>query len=462
MKSTYQLWLICLIVLVTTASCKKYLDEKPNSNVQVPSDPSELQGLLDNQEVFGYGHTLGLLSADEFYFSPSFYNGSLSKSEQNTYIWSPEIFSPEEISHDWNKAYEQIYYTNIALEGLRTNTSDDTDLDKIKADALFKRALAHFRLAELFAPAYSEANADVALGIPFKLKTDADESITRPTLRECFGQILADLDNAKGLLPNMPHPSARYRASNAAVLALKARILLYMGNWQQSAIAAEAALNCYDSLIDFNSIDTSTRNPFKAETREILYQLKAPDIGGQNALVIGLASNQEGANVDTHLIQSFTAGDLRLPIYFRQRTDKSWGLRFTLTGTRTPFEGISVSEIYLTLAEAQARQGNTVLALARLNRLLVNRYDTAQVPPLPPGTDPQAVLERILAERKKELPFRALRWLDIKRLNVQGRKITQTRNINNSVYTLAPNDLRYALPLPAPTVEKYDLKPNPR
>jgi starch-binding outer membrane protein, SusD/RagB family len=463
MNSKYPLLLICLTVFLT-AACKKYIETSPNSNVQVPSNPAELQGLLDNQDVFGFGPALGLLSADEFYLSSSFY-GDLSATEKNAYIWHPEIFGPAEIPHDWARAYQQIYYCNIALEGLnplRTNTSDDKDLDKIKGDALFKRALSHFHLAQLFAPAYDEATADMDRGIPLKLQTDAKESVSRPSLRGCYDQILSDINNAEGLLHKMPDPFHRNRASNTAVLALKARILLYMGQWQQSAIAAEKVLKQYDSLIDFNSVDTTIRIPILGDNKEIIYSLKAPDIAGENKLVVGLASPIDGANIDTGFIHSFGSHDLRFPVFFRQRNDKTWKLRFTLTGTRTPFHGICVSEVYLTSAEAQARLGNSGSAITWLNKLLVNRYITGQQDTLPSDSDIDVVLERILVERQKELAFRGLRFMDIKRLNKQNRQITQVRKIGNAVYTIAPNDKRYALPLPLPTVEKYDLKPNPR
>jgi hypothetical protein len=465
MYSKYTLLFCCLMVLVTAPSCKKYLEKKPNSNVPVPSSQFELQGLLDNQEVFGYGHSLGLLSADEFALTPLFYYGSLSASEQRTCTWNKEIFDSTEIPFDWAKAYEQIYYANIALEGvdpLVSNLGDDKDLNKTRGDALFKRSLSHFLMAQLFAPAYDDATADRELGIPLKLSTDAEEVITRPSLRKCYNQILSDLNDAEGLLPNMPDPSHGNRASNAAVVALKARIYLYMGNWHEAAIAAEAALKAYDSLLDFNALDTTAKNPLKGDSREIIYAVKAPDISGTNALVVGLASSAEGANVDTALIHSYIPEDLRLPVYFRQRADKSWALKFTLTGTFTPFEGISVSEVYLTLAEAEARQGNTISALAWLNKLLPNRYLNGLVPPLPAGTDMEAVLERIMVERRKELCFRGLRWMDIKRLNKQNQKITQARIIDGTVYTIPPNDLRYALPLPMPTTKKYGLAPNAR
>ena len=463
MKSSCLLIILSLIGLFAVTSCKKYLEKKPNSKVLTPNTPAEFQGLLDNPDVFSYGHTLGLLSTDEIYFSPAYYDDKLTTWERNAYIWDPKIFGPAEIPFDWSKAYEQIFNTNITLEGLiplMSNTTEDRDLNKVRGDALFKRSLAHFQLAQLFAPAYEDASADADMGIPLKLKTDAEEPVVRPNLRVCYNQILSDLNDATALLPARPDPAHLNRASKASAQALLARVHLYMGHWQASAIAAGNALTAYDSLMDYNAIDTTVKPLLKADNLEIVYLLKAPDMTDQNNLVVGLAS--EGANVDTQLIHLYVPHDLRLSIFFRQRNDKTWGIRYTLTGTRIPFEGIAVSEIYLTLAEAQARQGNTSAALACLNKLLIKRYTTGQIPTLPDSTDKQAVLERILFERRLELPLRGLRWLDLKRLNKQNRNITVARVVNTKPYSLKPNDLRYALPLPVTTVEKYELKQNAR
>jgi hypothetical protein len=230
-----------------------------------------------------------------------------------------------------------------------------------------------------------------------------------------------------------------------------------MGSWQQSAQEAEAALKYYDSLIDFKGVDTAAKIPVKADNMEVIYSIKLPDIGGLNNLVFSLASSVNGANVDTGLIHSFMLTDLRLPVFYRHRTDGTWGLRFGLTGTRTPFAGICTPEIYLTLAESEARQGNTASALITLNKLLVNRYETGHVPILPDPSDTKAVLELILTERQKEMAFRATRWMDIKRLNKQAATITQNRKIEGNLYTIYPNDVRYALPLPPVTVKKYGL-----
>lgn len=464
MLPKYRLFFLS-IILLTSVGCKKQLESKPNSTVLVPTTPAELQGLLNNPDVFGYGHTLGLLSANEFYFTTSYYSDMLSASEQNAYVWKNTIFDSTEVPPDWAKAYEQVYNANVALERiafLTSNTNEDRDLNKIKGDALFKRTLSFFHLTQLFAPAYDAASASTDLGIPLKLKTDADEAIYRPSLQACYDKMLSDLNEAKEVLPILPDPVRRNQASQVAASALLARIYLCMANWQQSAIAAEFVLQHYDSVINYNSVNSSLEVPFEADNREVIYQLKAPDQSNQNALVAGLTVSVSGANVDTNLISLYEPQDLRLSLFFHKRTSKTWALRPTLTGTCTPFEGISISEVYLTLAESYARLGKSDAALLYLNKLLVNRYKTGQVPPLPSSTDAETVLEQILNERQRELPFRGLKWVDIKRQNKQNRRITQQRIVNGQVYTISPNDLRYALPLPAQTVKKYQLEPNPR
>ena len=68
----------------------------------------------------------------------------------------------------------------------------------------------------------------------------------------------------------------------------------------------------------------------------------------------------------------------------------------------------------------------------------------------------------ILLERRKELLMRGLRWMDLKRLNMEGAAITLTRTVNGQVYTLPPNDLRYALPIPEDVIAISGMQQNPR
>ena len=74
----------------------------------------------------------------------------------------------------------------------------------------------------------------------------------------------------------------------------------------------------------------------------------------------------------------------------------------------------------------------------------------------------QEALTKILTERRKELPFRGLRWMDIKRLNKEGANIILVRNMNGQTYTLQPNHIRYALPIPESVIALSGMQQNPR
>lgn len=67
----------------------------------------------------------------------------------------------------------------------------------------------------------------------------------------------------------------------------------------------------------------------------------------------------------------------------------------------------------------------------------------------------------IVQERRKELVFRNLRWMDIKRLNKEGANITLKRIIDGQTFTLPPNNNRFALPLPADIVKMTGMPQNP-
>jgi hypothetical protein len=71
-------------------------------------------------------------------------------------------------------------------------------------------------------------------------------------------------------------------------------------------------------------------------------------------------------------------------------------------------------------------------------------------------------LNLVLQERRKETPFRGLRWIDLRRLNNEGANITLTRKVKGQVYTLPPNDPRYVLPIPPDVINLTGIVQNER
>jgi hypothetical protein len=126
------------------------------------------------------------------------------------------------------------------------------------------------------------------------------------------------------------------------------------------------------------------------------------------------------------------------------------------------FIGLSTSEVYLVRAESLARLGDKDAAMQNLNTLLRKRYKTGTFTDLTAATATQA-LDIILTERRKEMVLRGMRWADLKRLNKEpARAVAIKRDLTGQIYTLSPNDLKYAFLVPTEVIQLSDLQQNPR
>ncbi len=84
-----------------------------------------------------------------------------------------------------------------------------------------------------------------------------------------------------------------------------------------------------------------------------------------------------------------------------------------------------------------------------LNQLLGSRWKTGEFVPFE-VSDQAVALNLILQERRKDLIFNGLRWLDIKRLAVAGEWDSPlVRRLNNETYRLDPRTDVLAFPIPA-------------
>ena len=86
--------------------------------------------------------------------------------------------------------------------------------------------------------------------------------------------------------------------------------------------------------------------------------------------------------------------------------------------------GVTFPELYLTKAEVLARSQDVEGAMAIVNMIRVNRIPN--MPPDDPYTDlvttsSEDALRKVLDERRIELAFGGQRWMDMKRLDAEGR-----------------------------------------
>jgi len=437
------------MILVATglagSGCRKaFLNKLPSTDLVVPSSLSDFQALLDNDNVMSGTPILGELSADNFYLPYASWQ-ALDTREQNAYIWAKDIYQGQGLIDDWDIPYKQVFYANVVLEGLSGIAVDNTNRQQWQNEegsALFLRAYAFYNLAQLFAPVFDSLTAGTDPGIPLRLHSDITTPSTRASVKDTYARILADLQQASALLPAGVPQANRNRPSRPAALAMLARVCLSMRAYPQAGLYADSCLQLYSTLIDYNTVSTQAYLPFTRLNPETIYQSSFLTYTQVLAALIF-----PGCIIDSNLYRSYAPNDLRGSIFYLLNTNGQPNMKAGYSGTVYPFSGLATDEVYLVRAECAARTGNTARAMADLNTLLQNRWLQGTFTPINTPS-PTAALDTILAERRKELAFRALRWTDLRRLNKEGRNITLTRLINGSTYQLIPNSPDYVLPIP--------------
>jgi len=452
---------IVLLIAIVFTSCEKYLEEKSNQKLVVPTTLADLQSLLDNyMRVNQADPSAGERSADNYYLTYNDWSG-ITETERRVYTWEKDYLFNRGNSNDWGASYDNVYRANTVLDHLDKITragNDQNDWNNVKGQALFLRAKSFLQVAHIWALQYDPNTASTTLGIPLRLGTDINEVSTRATLQETYDRIIQDLMAAIGLLPNTA--LHKLRPARPAALSLLARCYLSMRNYDSCWKYSDQSLRLDNSLLTYNNITvlsntSTTASSFERFNPEVLYD-------SYMATSSSLANSR--AKIDSTLYLSYALSDRRRGLFFRPNpapNSATYRFRGSYAGPGGGlFSGIANDEVYLMRAECYARAGKTAEAMADLNALLSKRW-TGTYTALQ-ATDATDALNKILVERRKELLMRGLRWMDIKRLNAEGANITLRRILNTQTYTLPPNDLRFALAIPEDVIELSGMQQNPR
>lgn len=455
---------ILLLILSLPAACsKQFLDKKPSTNIVTPSTLSELQALLDNSTYCNSTSALVTLSADEYYFLDyDNYLAERSITTRNAYIWLKDLYDGGRKIPDWNEPYNGIFIANSVLSILPDivpSTESERQLWKhIKGWAMFIRSYLFFDLVKNFSPAYDELTASADLGIPLKLTANIDEIVQRSSVLETYNRIISDLKEAVQLLSAEFPYNNRNRPSKVAAYAMLSRVFLSMRKYQEAEVYADSCLNMYNSLIDYNNVSTTSATPFGINNEESIFSSHQVF----DYLITTTSSLNTSVSVDTNLIQSYDHNDLRLLIFYRQNSQGTYSRKRDYYGSGNyPYSGLATDEMILVKAECLARRGEYDAAMETLNQLLVKRYKSGAFIPLVASSSEEA-LNLVLNERRKELVFRGLRWMDLKRLNKEGFNITLERELNGVKYVLPPNDPRYVFPIPDDEIALSGIQQNLR
>lgn len=441
---------LCLFILLFTG-CKKFLDEKQDNKFTIPQTLADLQMLLDNYTAMNTGYSYQPeVAADNFYLTTTDFNAISDNTQKNFHTWQKE----DQRLADWAQLYKMVLNANTVLEyadELIVSAADVEIAGKLKAAALFYRANAFYTLAQVYAYPYDE-HTDSPYGIPLRLSADINIISVRATVSETYRRIISDLKQAaNGLDTTRPYPN---RPARTAAYAALARCYLSMSDYVNAGLYADSALQLNNNLIDFNTLSTTTPNPFVRFNKEVIF----PAISSTaNCLA------PARAKVDTILYGLFHTNDLRKVLFFRLNPNGSVAFKgdYNAANNGNVFLGYTTGELYLIKAEALARQNMLQPAMNMLNTLLVTRWRNNSFIPFT-ATGQQEALTIILNERRKELCFRGQRWTDLRRLNKDAAtQVTLTRAFGNTGFTLLPGSSAYTFQVPAGVIEQSGIQQNP-
>lgn len=361
----------------------------------------------------------------------------------------------------WTYAYYNIAWCNNIINNLGNATgANQQDINNLKAEALFMRALCHFDLVITYAQPYSVAPE--SMGVPVVLVTE-NGSPARNTVKEVFDQVVADLLEAEGLISdNFKRDGVSDNAavaSKSAIQALLSRVYLYMENWQAAADYATKVINsgkyALQSGDDYVNMFSAAVAPTGSEIIfEVFGSKKNEYWDGSGwthlAYITSWGDGNDGSAdvcATSDLVDLYEAGDVRLNFFLKNENDwlitKYKGKEGSVPReTNVPI--LRISEMYLNRAEAIANGAVISGVSARGDLEAIAAKRGATVP----------TQFSVQTERRKELMFEGHLVYDLARTKTALNRTDFDGTVNQNL-PAAP-DYHWAMPIP-----KSELDANP-
>jgi len=391
MKKYIKIILFTLPVLL--ASCNKWLDVEPKSQVRdndlfatesgFKEALSGVYSTLTYEPLYGREVTFGLVGVlgYEWDFQASAYD------MDKAYQYPNNLASLNRIDAIWNGLYNAITNDNKLLEEIDAKKAifAGDNYGIIKGEALALRAFIHFDLLRLFGASYEENSAKIA--IPYYKKSNK-EIQPQLSVNEVINEAIADLNEAAELLKVDPLLTGKtvttlddngyllnrqLHLNYYAVKGLLARIYLYKKDYAKALENANAVIDgkkfawiLQSSLVnkDLADLTFSTEHLFALNVVRLktIYENSFTATGGSNVFYISPDSRREyfdNASDDYRYLYLFNAnneGNFYLNKY-NQLPGANWPIAY-----RNKMPLLKLSEMYFIAAEAQKSTNITVAA----------------------------------------------------------------------------------------------------
>ena len=372
----------------------------------------------------------------------------------------------------WSSAYSAILGCNKALTAIdegkfsRDGVSDE-QINNIKAENLFLRALAYFDLVRVYAQPYGYIKANgitgvEAMGVPIVLKDDLSARPSRNTVAEVYENlIIPDLVEAERLMSDS-YVRAGVKdvvatVTKPVIQALMARVYLHHEDWQLAAdYATKVIKNGRFRLLSgdrFVSMWDGSVDVAPQSGSEIIFEVYVSQSDGSRSDLGDYLTAPEVAGgagygdvrVSNDLINLYDATDVRLTGLTKTNSKYSgyrWSTKYPGKNGQLAYNNVPVlriSEMYLIRSEAIYRGATVsgVTAIDDLNRVATNRNAEAYA---------SVTLDNLFEESRKEFLFEGHIFFDMKRL--QKSLVRTDYDLDPLTKNIDFPSYRWALPIP--------------
>lgn len=370
------------------------------------------------------------------------------------------IYSDRSTSPLWSYAYYTIARANNVINNLDDKVGKDAtqqQVNNVKAEALFIRALCYFDLVITYCQPYNyNATEDDKMGVPLVLVTENGKP-ARDSKENVYNQIVADLLQAESIMADdYVRAGVTDKAATPtkpAIQALLSRVYLYMNKWQEAADYATKVINNKKyELAPADAYAAMFSAATAPEGGEIIFEVYGSDKNeywdnsGWAHLPYITTTDEKGSHGDVcatkDLYDLYSEGDVRKSMFKQHGNDyfptKYSGKPKDSDPKYTNVPILRLSEMYLNRAEAiingASIQGVTAESDLRKIATVRGASQTAA-----------ATKQGVFDERRRELAFEGHITADYARCN---KSMTRKDFDDSKNQDVAFPSYMWALPIP--------------
>lgn len=376
----------------------------------------------------------------------------------------------------WENGYRLINLANLFIDGVTAATEsgilEEAAGNAYIGEARFLRALALHEMVIHFSKPYLDGNGS-EMGIPTPTAgansasaLEAAKELGRGTVADTYAQILEDLDFAEANLPATRGGSSQVvRATSGAAIAIKTRVYLHMGMWDEVITEGDKIVSAAAPFTGGGySLTASPEGPFANNTSpESIFSMNMSPNDNLNtnaALANMYGSSDNGARGEVAVSPIIWNESFWHPDDLRRSLLVTGGANGRLFTTKyrdyvnnSDFSPIiRYAEVLLNVAEAEARNGNTARGSALLNAVR-DRAIAGAMTSYGTISNTTDLMTRILQERRIEYLAEGQRWKDIHRnavdpsFSVGGIPAKMvSASVDGSTYVIGDTDLTKVVP----------------